>query len=163
MIALSLWRPWPWCFFHAGKRIENRGWKPPEKVLGQWVAMHAAMRFDYGAVARMHRGDFGPAAQRCPARAVEPPDSQDHPTGIVGAMFVTGAFRVMDDGSWETVGYVSPPPGGLDYGWAFGPWSWVISGVVELAAPIPCKGKQGLFPIPDAAELALRSRIVEAA
>lgn len=32
--------------------------------------------------------------------------------------------------------------------WWFGPWGWRVSHVVEFDAPIPCKGKQGLWTVP---------------
>ena len=30
-----------------------------------------------------------------------------------------------------------------------GRWAWVLMGVSQLAVPIPYKGRQGLFEIPD--------------
>lgn len=46
MLALSLWRPWPWSFFHADKRIENRSWPIPTWAIGVPIAMHATKRLD---------------------------------------------------------------------------------------------------------------------
>lgn len=154
MLALSLWRPWPFAFFHAGKRVENRSWRPPKKVLGEWVAMHAAQKYDRDAGRLMALGQFGPDARRCPN---DETTMGHHPTGIVGAMFISGYYDI------ET-------RAGLDYQagifratddsrWAFGPYCWMVSRVVELAEPIPCKGAQGLWPVPVAIESMLRARI----
>lgn len=161
MRAISLWRPWPWAFFHAGKRIENRGWPPPRWTLGEWVAMHAALRFDDEALARMQRGDFGDEAME----AVD--SATDHPTGIVGAMRVVGAFELPEidvsthaslseyDGLLDSE--LSPEPRVIGTvpdearrsPWAFGPWCWVIDRVVQLSTPVPCPGHQRLWILPD--------------
>jgi len=128
MRALSLWRPWPWAFFHAGKRVENRSWPPPAGIIGEWVAMHAAQRYDVDAAVRMLNGDFGASAIMCPR-------DDDHPTGIVGAFLVHGAFEL---GSTRRVGRVTAADMLSRY--AFGPWCWVTPNVIQLAEPIPCKG-----------------------
>ena len=162
MKAISLWRPWPWAFFHAGKRIENRSWKPPDSIIGTWVAMHAAQRFDEDAGFRMLRGDFGAAAQALPIE--HGTTAIKHPTGIVGAMFVAGRFekdgarygfhRNCDEvDALLRAGYASP--------WSFGPFCWLTPRVVELAEPIPCKGKQGLWTVPVEIAKVVEKRIEE--
>lgn len=46
MLALTLIQPWAWAICHAGKRIENRDWKPAARVLGQRIAIHAGKKRD---------------------------------------------------------------------------------------------------------------------
>ena len=46
MRALTLWRPWTWAVCHAGKRIENRPWRPWLSVMGQEIALHAGKTYD---------------------------------------------------------------------------------------------------------------------
>ena len=155
MKALSLWRPWPWCFFHAGKRIENRSWPPPKSIIGQWVAMHAANRFDDEAFVAMTRGDFG-------ADATTADNPEKHPTGIVGAMFVERAFEFGVEAGAIINRTPMPLPEPLVHDrYAFGPWCWVTPKVVGLPAPIPCKGMQGLWAVPPEIEAVLRARIAE--
>jgi len=41
--------------------------------------------------------------------------------------------------------------------WFVGPFGWVLSDVVVLPAPVPCRGAQGLWEVPaDVREAALR-------
>ena len=42
--GLSLTRPWPFAFRH-GKRVENRSWRPSGKLVGCYIALHAAQSF----------------------------------------------------------------------------------------------------------------------
>src|SRR3990167_9867766 len=123
MKALSLWRPWSWAVLHADKRVENRSWVPPYALLGTWVAIHAAQRWDSGGFQDMRAGEFGPLARCVP---------DEIPTGIVGAARITNVMLAM---------YVHSV-------WAFGPWCWRLDDVVVLPKPIPCKGRQGLWDVP---------------
>lgn len=142
MKALSLWRPWPWAFFGADKRVENRSWAPPQSVIGTWVAMHAAMKYDNDAGWRMARGDFGKAAQEVPR-----PDM--HQAGIVGMFYVAGWCRLKD----ITVN-LTP--------WCFGPICWDITRVVEFPNALPCKGMQGLWTVPPLTEREVREEFFKA-
>ena len=44
--GLSLTRPWPFAFVNGPeplqKRVENRSWKPPQFIIGNYLALHAA-------------------------------------------------------------------------------------------------------------------------
>lgn len=48
--GLTLWQPWAWAVAYAGKQVENRSWKPPRQLVGEWIAIHAGQRFDRSAV-----------------------------------------------------------------------------------------------------------------
>lgn len=43
--------------------------------------------------------------------------------------------------------------------WATGPWCWCIGDVKLLPQPMALRGMQGLFPLPDAHERALRALV----
>jgi hypothetical protein len=49
MKALTLWQPWSWAIAHAGKRIENRTWRPLGCVINQQIAIHAGKQLDLDA------------------------------------------------------------------------------------------------------------------
>ncbi len=53
MLALTLWRPYSWCISHLDKRVENRDWPMPARVLGQRVAIHAGKTLSKYALAQL--------------------------------------------------------------------------------------------------------------
>lgn len=134
ILALSLWRPWPWTFFHAGKRVENRSWPLPSWAKNVPIAMHATQRFDAESVKRMLAGEFGPAGRYVPDL------DRESATGIVGVFRFSDCFR-LDEPDLFRVRASSP--------WAFGPYCWVVSRLHELHEPIPCKGRQRLWRLPE--------------
>ena len=126
--GLTLWRPWPWTFMHADKRVENRPWAPPPSMLGGFLALHAGHHYDYDAHLMMKTGVFGAAARSVPAPI-------DHPEGVIVAVAVLQ--------SYETI--ISTD---LSKPWAFGPVVWHLTKIVPLVEPIACRGRQKLWKVP---------------
>ena len=116
MKAITLWRPWPWAIFHAGKRVENRSWKPPASIIGEYIAIHAGKRWDGYAFRRMRSGEYGPDAVKVPENAV-------HPPGIIGLARVDGYFEAAPD-LWG-------------HPFVAGPICWKLSDVTQLRNPHP--------------------------
>lgn len=124
--GLTLWRPWVWSIVHASKRIENRPWAPPRSIIGQFVALHAGKHWDYDGATRI--------VQVHP----EMPRTADlHPVGIVGVArvvdVITSASSGLPKSQWH---------------WYFGPFGWLLEEVIALPKPVPCRGAQGLWPLP---------------
>lgn len=44
MKAISVWQPWAWLEVHGHKPIETRTWRPPAKLIGKRIAIHASMK-----------------------------------------------------------------------------------------------------------------------
>jgi len=135
--GLTLHRPWPWAFTHLpeseAKGVENRGWKPPRQMIGGWVALHSGKAFDDGAWQRMRAGFFGSAAQAVPPAG-------DHPDSVITVLCrLTGSYSLPGKSA------VHSDP------WAFGPECWELpaSRRVVLPEPVPCRGAQGLWRLPD--------------
>lgn len=42
--VLTIHAHWLWCIIHAGKRIENRSWRPPADMIGKRILLHASAR-----------------------------------------------------------------------------------------------------------------------
>lgn len=135
MKALTIWRPWAAAIVHGTKRVENRTWVPPESMLGQDIALHAGLRVDAGAVREV-------------ARAVH----RDHlpgPTGIVAVVRLVGCIDVRMERltfmglSADAARVAASSP------WFDGPTAWVLDRVRPLAEPVPCRGAQGLWTVPD--------------
>lgn len=132
MRALTLWRPWTDAILYAGKRIENRPWKPWPDVIGDVIALHAGLRYDVSGARWMEE-----------AGLYVPPGPDDSPKGIVGLVRVTG-WRESNP-----ILFSEPEP---DDPWFSGPYGWELDDeVTKLAEPIPCKGAQGLWYLPDLA------------
>jgi len=130
--GLTLTRPWPWAFLHAGKRVENRNWAPPGFMLGGWLALHAGLGFDFAALEKFVGGRFGELAERVPT------DRNAHPCGVIFALAGLRGHYVLD----ATEHSADP--------WAFGPEVWELPGHLfrPLAEPVPCRGFQKLWKLP---------------
>lgn len=131
--GLTLWRPWPWAFTHADKRVENRPWPAPRWIVGGYVALHAGKTFDKDAARDMHDHCYTAAADNVPTDPAAHPDSV-----IVAVARVTGCH----------VHIGAPPKGTEPIPWAFGPYVWELPDVVTLGEPVPCRGAQGLWKLP---------------
>jgi hypothetical protein len=119
MRALTIRQPWAWAILSAGKRIENRTWKPPEWAVGSVIALHAGGVLEEEGAALLRRRGFA-VPDELPRAA------------IVGTARIAGVITApVDDPWWE------------------GPVGWVLSEVMQLPEPIPCPGKQGLWKLPD--------------
>lgn len=141
MKALTLIQPWAWAVCHAGKRVENRTWRPPPSVLGQRIAIHAGKKYD-----------ADDAEWIAEEHGIEVP--QTVPLGAIVAMArVLRAFEAGPDGPPITERARDPR------GWAFGPWCWVLADVVVLPQPVPCRGAQGLWDVPADVERAIEQQM----
>jgi hypothetical protein len=149
--ALTLWRPWPWAIFHAppivSKPIENRGWPPPDWVLGQRIAIHAGMIVD-------DAGTQATILNRC---GWPTPGSPKHfyDMGVIGVATVKNFFR-----SYEEVAHALGPAAAV---WWIGEYAWHLTDRIALAKPVPCKGFQKLWNLPTEVERQVLEQFKEAA
>lgn len=137
--VLTLWRPWPALVLHWGKSPENRGWRTSYRGP---LLIHASKAFD------------GDAFWFCLERVGLHPtndmswDGDDHPTGIVGVVELVGVCRA------ETVD-TEPIPGWRCDGCTVTAWSvwgqhhWHLAKPRPFAEPISCRGRQGLWRVPE--------------
>lgn len=119
MRGLSLWQPMGTALFH-GKPWENR---PRATKVRGLVVVHAA--------ARPEHEDLQFACSRWwPGwRDVERPR---------GALL--GIIEIIDCKPYAEVGWEE---------WTAGPWCWRVRPVLKFRTPIPFKGKQGFFNVPN--------------
>lgn len=123
ILGLSLIQPWAFSICLLGKRVENRTWKPWCPI-GTYLAIHAGKKTDWEAVNDLRR------------EGLAVPDRM--PLGqIVGVARLADVIDRQIDG---------PPPG--QEMWFSGPWGWVLDHVVPIQ-PVPCKGRQGLWRLPE--------------
>ena len=131
LLGLTLHRPWPILIARGIKRIENRPWRPePRLQPGEWFAIHAGKKYD----------------PTCSQRAVR----LGVDMGVFfDARFVNAESCIVAVAHFAGVTMESADP------WFFGPFGWLLDAVVPLD-PIPCKGAQGLWRVPD--DIAQRCR-----
>ena len=151
MRAITVHRPWDKLILSHGKNIENRSWRPPDSLIGQRLAIHAGKKIDNAGIARLMgilRGDklaYAHDAQTlCGEAGV-----------IVGVVMVGGWVKAAYQGGLvaqssnfgERVAYDY-----LNSNWFDGPYGWVLENPIALRNPIPCKGQQRLWNVPEILE-----------
>ncbi len=122
MKALTLLRPWAYCIAHLDKRIENRTWAPWAEVIGQRIAIHSGKGIDADGFHWLCREGL----IRVPLASA----AHIH-SAIVCTAVVTGFVQKSKDP------------------WFTGPYGWLLTDVVTLDTPVPCRGMQGLWRVPD--------------
>jgi hypothetical protein len=130
MKALTLWRPWPWSILYGGKRVENRPWSPPQKMIGETFAIHAGKVFDQEGANYI--------SKNCPELLRTAVQQDLVAQGIVGSAMLLGWSRVDDA--------IATHPDQAQ--WCFGPMCWHLANVYALVEPIPCRGAQGFWEVP---------------
>jgi hypothetical protein len=135
MMALTLWRPWPFAIQFLGKDIENRTWPAPKHLLkpGDLFAIHAGRSFDREALRFL--------LERQKQHPV-PRGEAEHKTGIVCVVRYLGTCET------------SRSP------WFFGPVGWVIRLEFDLPTPVLCSGQQGLWKVPAAVEKQIHEQMM---
>ena len=150
LYALTLKRPWPFAIFGlppaTAKRIENRTWKPPTFLIGQRLAIHAGKGVE-------HEAFEIPALARSTATALTDPHGA-LAEGIVGTVRVRGWIdvspNVQEGQLWGGELTEAEAVAALKHGWFGGPIGWVFEAPLALERPIPCRGQQGVWPVPAA-------------
>lgn len=133
LYALTLHRPWPALIVAKLKPIENRDWAPPPTQLkpGEWFAIHAGKAWDASC------RDFAIANKVPPAFFDDPRNLVD--SAIVGVARFDGTVTESNDP------------------WFFGGVGWLIGDAVAIE-PVPCRGFQKLWKVPDAIADEVRAR-----
>ena len=117
MKALSIRQPWAWLIVNGYKDIENRTW--PTRFRGR-VYVHAPKLPDPGW--------FPALAAEVQARQIDVP-----------ANLALGALV----GEVDIVGCVTESPSR----WFVGPYGFNLSNPLAYDAPVPCRGKLGIFEV----------------
>lgn len=143
MKAISLWQPWASLWLTPRKVHETRHWSIRVPRDGFWLAVHAAKRAasDEGLdLDDICTDEFGPHwARELPRGA------------IIGRVHLvsccsTGALHLFPDNA-----DVAPPVGDDAICGDFSPgrFAWRRRSYARLLEPIPYRGSQGLFSVPD--------------
>lgn len=147
MKAIPLWQPWGSLWLSGAKLHETRHWhirrQWPDWKPGDRAAVHATQKFikDFDSdFAEILRRQFGANWFK------------DLPTGaLIGTISVTACQHtetIYAPGSWSSMSHVER----TDYecgDFSEGRYAWRGQEPVIFKTPIPWKGSQGLFNVPD--------------
>lgn len=143
MRALTLWQPMAWAVAEGHKPVENRVWTLPEAFVGQDVAIHAGKRYD-ASWAETIRSMF----------TIDVPQRSEIALGAVIA--VVRFTASLDRKALHEFLRKDMPSIGLQpdqfaalHRWYSGPYGFVCADVRKLAEPVPARGFQGLWALPD--------------
>lgn len=157
MRAISLWQPWASAMISGAKRNETRSWRMPDRYVGQQIAIHAAKT---QAPLEIMDADYLVAAGVDPVLALKlaQPQSELAFGAILGvAVFAasrrTETFTPEEMIEWRVKAVINGKTYGLPEGdlgnYEPGRWAWPSEKVIKLTEPIPWKGSQGFFEVPD--------------
>lgn len=138
MKALTLHAPWAWAIAHAGKRIENRSWRPPSWIIGQRIAIHAGKNLGDAESQESCRDLIEEAG-------IHPPRSW--PRSLVVCTAIVEGFVEGESGEREL--------SAADAAWYCGPVGWRLRDV-HTVEPLACKGALGLWNLPQSVAASLR-------
>ena len=144
MYAITLWQPWAQLVADGAKHYETRSWKPPQRLIGQRIAIHAGkrkVRNPPNEVGWQIYIDYGPRwYERIPYGA------------IVATAMLVDVFHIKEVQSHclkvEVVAssglHTSIPidPFG-DY--SVGRYVWSLFDIEKLASPVEAKGAYGFW------------------
>lgn len=136
MKAISLWQPWATLITTGHKGIETRSWSPPDAMVGERVAIHAAK-----TTAHLNVCDTEPFARCIP-----------DPGGLaLGAIIGTALlYRVGEMTEHGIANLLERNPREYAFGlYEPGRFAWVLREPLHLPEPIPYRGRQRIFNVPD--------------
>jgi hypothetical protein len=139
--ALPLWQPWASLVEVGAKRIETRHWPAPAALLGQRIAIHATKTPAHLAIG-------GTEPFRSALVNAYPQMVSGLPLGaIIATVVLDRCTQITADAADELE---RRNPAEYVFGnYEPGRFAWVLRDVVRLAEPVPFKGSQGIFDVPD--------------
>lgn len=123
MRALTIWQPWAWLIAEGHKGVENRNWPLPKHLIGERVAIHAASRLvGYDMIAFDILDEFG---------IVVPPATEIAVRCVVATVRLVACVKTSLDPFFN------------------GPFGFEMDERCKLPEPVPCRGFQGFWTLPD--------------
>ena len=153
MKAVTIWQPQATLIADGHKTIETRSWKPPMKLLGHRIAIHAAKRpmksVDWSAWLLLELDSRYPGGLR----------AHEFPLGVVVATAVlktVGQVNFADRKCWPPMVHCCDPSPHIEVPMdPFGDFTlykylWFLEEIEPVTPPIPAIGRQGLWDIEEA-------------
>jgi hypothetical protein len=152
--AISLWEPWATLVAIGAKRVETRGWDTNYRGP---LAIHAAKKWD-SELKRLTMSEPFKSSLVAGGATVESLPGLGAitlPLGkIVAVCELGGTIKIERQTLWPG-GFLSdqtipPPQPERSFGdYTPGRYAWLLFNIVRLDEPIPFRGAQGFFDVPD--------------
>lgn len=167
MLALSVKQPWcgwlcaadPRLRSRHYKRVEQRTWRPPREVMGQFIALHASGTEDEGADEWLM--SYGVDARE--------PELQDLFTlsAVIGVGRVVACHRVRPCRAHAqavfSAGLTDPQADLMADAVCRNHWGWSLAEVQALRWPVLCGGDRGLWHLKPSVEEEVAAQLEELA
>lgn len=147
MKAISIWQPHASLLLLGPKRYETRGWAVPRSQLGKRVAIHAAKADgDLIEIAEyiLSRKAGIPADERMDAYVAAILEAGYRSCGEMPRGCIIGSVILRESLAAE---HVDDHNGFGDF--SAGRFAWRVSDSKVLPKPVPFRGMQGFFDVPD--------------
>ena len=123
--ALSFWQPYAWLIVTGHAEVDSRTWAPPEKRIGERIAIHASKR-------KLTRAEFEDFVESMKTLGItnypQSPDDFDYGC-LLGTVIIKGVTK-KSKSYWAANGY----------------YHWLLKAPKRIA-PIPYKGQRGWFSV----------------
>lgn len=170
MRALTLTQPWAGLVASGIKLVENR----PRSMIkredfGKPFAIHASREIDasvYDRIAAIHtvpcfRDWYRLSRDRIvasPCRSIFRMSGAT--SAVIGVATIERAVIGLPDGrAGDAFDHGKPVDLGDQHRWFFGPIGYVLRDAIALPEPVPCRGWQGFWTLPDDVEATVRAQL----
>lgn len=156
MICLTVWQPWASAIIYGAKDRENRGW--PTSHRGELAIHAAASKVDWDA----------PDHAWTAAGLMPPPRCQRFDrSGWTGSLQLGQVLGVVDlsgchrsQGSGQRLDCPGCTQSSCCQPWGHpAAWHWEVTAKRPLTEPIPCRGAQRLWRLPEQVEKLVRDQL----
>lgn len=165
MRALTLTQPWCGLVASGIKRVENR----PRQMIraedfGVPFALHASRVIDHDVYDRIDQIAPGLTSGVPPWLVLSRYTSAVIGVATIDKVFHSGWDADSIASAATTLSYSNGELLGPDQvRWFFGPVGYVLRDIRALATPVPCRGWQGFWTLPDETERAVTAQLARAA
>ncbi|NIH77317.1 hypothetical protein FHV99_004569 [Ochrobactrum sp. P20RRXII] len=136
MKCISIWQPFATLAAKGYKVFETRSWMPPKSLIGQRIGIASTKIMRPEQRAYIERDDFKFFYQRTGL-----PSLQDLPHGYLLGTAILDRVEFISEEFLEEISAEE-----YQYGWyELGHYAWALIDPIELARPVPIRGKQGIY------------------
>jgi hypothetical protein len=144
--AVPVWQPWASLVAIGAKKIETRLGPAPSTIVGERVAIHACLT--QREMWRVRDAPFAEALMEAVEAGTLAEVDGRLPFGFLLATAVVAGSERMTNESCEAMYNENPVEHAFGW-WVPGHYAWHLEDVRRLPAPVPFKGKQGIFFVPN--------------